>query len=29
MHWSREGANALLRVRCAVLDGTDARHFER
>ena len=29
MRWSREGANALLQVRCAVLNGHDVRHFKR
>ena len=29
MRWSREGANALLQVRCAVLNGIDVRHFKR
>ena len=29
MRWSREGANALLQVRCAVLNGLDVRHFKR
>jgi hypothetical protein len=29
MRWSQEGANALLRVRCAVLDGQDVRNFVR
>jgi hypothetical protein len=29
MRWSREGANALLQVRCAVRNGLDIRHFKR
>ena len=29
MRWSRTGANALLQVRCAVLNGLDVRHFKR
>ena len=29
MRWSREGANALLQVHCAVLDGLDVRHLKR
>jgi hypothetical protein len=29
MRWSRERANALLQVRCAVLNGHDVRHFKR
>lgn len=29
MRWSREGANALLQVRCAVLNGVDMQHFKR
>ena len=29
MRWSRDGANTLLQVRCAVLDGIDVRHFKR
>ena len=29
MRWSREGANALLQVRCAVLNGADVQHFKR
>ena len=29
MRWSREGANALLQVRCAVLNGLDVRPFKR
>ncbi len=29
MRWSREGANALLQVRCAVLNGLDVRNFKR
>ena len=29
MRWSREGANTLLQVRCAVLNGLDVQHFER
>ena len=29
MRWSREGANALLQMRCAVLNGLDVRHFKR
>ena len=29
MRWSREGANALLQVRCAVLNGVDVQHFKR
>ena len=29
MRWSREGANALLQVRCAALNGLDIRHFKR
>lgn len=29
MRWSREGANALLQVRCAVLNGQDVRNFVR
>lgn len=29
MRWSRVGANALLQVRCAVLNGLDVRHFKR
>ena len=27
MRWSQEGANSLLQVRCAVLDGQDIRNF--
>ena len=29
MHWTREGANAMLQVRCAVLNGQDVRNFKR
>ena len=29
VRWSREGANALLQVRCAVPDGLDVRTFKR
>lgn len=29
MRWTRRGANALLQVRCAVLNGTDIRTFMR
>ena len=29
MHWSREGAKALLQVRCAVLNSQDIRNFRR
>ena len=29
MRWSCEGANALLQVRCTVLNGLDVRHFKR
>ena len=29
MRWSQEGANALLQVRCAVLNGQDMRNFVR
>jgi hypothetical protein len=29
MRWSPEGANALLQVRCAVLNGQDVRNFVR
>jgi hypothetical protein len=29
MQWSQEGANALLQVHCAVLNGHDVRNFER
>ncbi len=29
MRWSRDGANALLHVRCVVLHGPDVRHFKR
>lgn len=29
MRWSREGANALLQVRCAVLNGQDVRNLVR
>jgi hypothetical protein len=29
MRWCRQGANALLQVRCAVLDGTDMLNFMR
>ena len=29
MRWTREGANSLLQVRCAVLNGLDIRNFER
>ena len=29
MRWTREGANALLQVRCAVLNGQDIRNFKR
>lgn len=29
MRWSRAGANALLQVRCAVLNGLDVRRFKR
>ena len=29
MRWSQEGANALLQVRCAVLNGQDVRNFVR
>ena len=29
MRWSREGANALLQVRCTVLNGADVQHFKR
>ena len=29
MRWTREGANSLLQVRCAVLNGQDVRNFKR
>jgi hypothetical protein len=29
MCWTREGANSLLQVRCAVLNGLDIRNFKR
>jgi len=29
MRWSPQGANALLQVRCAVLNGQDVRNFVR
>ena len=29
MRWSQEGANSLLQVRCAVLNGQDIRNFVR
>jgi hypothetical protein len=29
MRWTRKGANGLLQVRCAVLNGLDVRNFER
>jgi hypothetical protein len=29
MRWTREGANSLLRVRCAVSHGQDIRNFKR
>jgi hypothetical protein len=29
MRWTREGANSLLQVRCAVLNGLDIRNFMR
>ena len=29
MRWSRAGANALLQVRCAALNGQDVRNFKR
>ena len=29
MRWTREGANALLQVRCVVLNGHDIRNFKR
>ena len=29
MRWSQEGANALLQVRCAALNGQDVRNFVR
>ena len=29
MYWSREGANVLLQVRCAVLNGANVQHFKR
>jgi len=29
MQWTRAGANALLQVRCAVLNGQDIRNFKR
>ena len=29
MRWSRQGANALLQVRCAVLNGIDMLNFMR
>jgi hypothetical protein len=29
MRWSRAGANALLQVCCAVLNGQDVRNFKR
>jgi len=29
MQWTRPGANALLQVRCAVLNGQDIRNFKR
>jgi len=29
MQWTRVGANALLQVRCAVLNGQDVRNFKR
>ncbi len=29
MRWTREGANSLLQVRCAVLNGQDIRNFKR
>jgi hypothetical protein len=29
MRWTRAGANSLLQVRCAVLNGQDVRNFKR
>ena len=29
MHWTPEGANSLLQVRCGVLNGPDIRKFKR
>ena len=29
MRWSRDGANALLQVRCAVINDDDVRNFKR
>jgi hypothetical protein len=29
LRWSRQGANTLLQVRCAVLNGIDTRNFMR
>ncbi len=29
MRWTRSGANAVLQVRCAALNGQDVRHFKR
>jgi hypothetical protein len=29
MLWTHEGANSLLQIRCAVLNGLDVRNFER
>jgi hypothetical protein len=29
MQWTRPGANALLQVRCAILNGQDIRNFKR
>jgi hypothetical protein len=29
MRWTREGANSLLQVRCAVLNGQDVRNSKR
>jgi hypothetical protein len=29
MRWTRDGANSLLQVRCAVLNGLDLRNFMR
>ena len=29
MRWSQEGANTLLQVRCAVLNGQNVRNFVR
>jgi|KBSMisStandDraft_5_1062788.scaffolds.fasta_scaffold154852_2 hypothetical protein len=29
MLWTREGANSLVQIRCAVLNGLDLRNFKR